>query len=125
MNDILFWLYFTNTVILISHEIDSAYWQEWELFKLPGGIQLFVLLHIPMISIILYGLILVNNQSYFGLFYSLVLSSIGIFAFSIHSYFLIKGNDKFNNFASKLLLLATLLVSIVQLVVTTIKLLNS
>ena len=36
MTDLLVWLYLTNAVLLINHEIDSAYWKEWELFKLPG-----------------------------------------------------------------------------------------
>jgi len=26
MADILFWLYLSNSVLLINHEIDSAYW---------------------------------------------------------------------------------------------------
>ena len=29
--------YFVNSVLLIVHEIDSAYWEEWNLFRLPGG----------------------------------------------------------------------------------------
>ena len=32
-------LYLANTALLIAHEIDSAYWKEWELFHLPGGIR--------------------------------------------------------------------------------------
>jgi hypothetical protein len=34
MSDLIFWLYLTNAVLLINHEIDSAYWKEWEIFKL-------------------------------------------------------------------------------------------
>ena len=30
--DLLFWTYLINAVILINHEIDSAYWQEWKFF---------------------------------------------------------------------------------------------
>lgn len=26
------WLYLANATVLITHEIDSAYWHEWELF---------------------------------------------------------------------------------------------
>jgi len=32
----MFWLYMVNAVLLILHEIDSAYWKEWELFKMRG-----------------------------------------------------------------------------------------
>jgi hypothetical protein len=31
--DLLFWIYLTNAVILINHEIDSAFWQEWKLIN--------------------------------------------------------------------------------------------
>ncbi len=47
-----------NATLLICHEIDSAYWREWELFRIPGGASMFVALHIPLIAIVLWGLIL-------------------------------------------------------------------
>ncbi|MGD0589579.1 MAG: DUF6713 family protein [Bacteroidota bacterium] len=28
-----------NLTLLIIHEIDSTFWKEWNLFRLPGGIQ--------------------------------------------------------------------------------------
>ena len=65
MADFLFQLYLTNSVLLINHEIDSAYWKEWELFRLPGGIAGFLLIHFPLLFLILYGLILVPRHSFF------------------------------------------------------------
>ena len=118
MADFLFWLYLTNSVLLINHEIDSAYWQEWELFKLPGGITGFLLIHFPLLLFIMYGLILVSRHSISGLIFSLILCFGGIFAFSIHTYFLKKGRNEFDKPISKLILIATLIVSIVQLAVT-------
>lgn len=41
MPDLLLWLYLTNAVLLINHEIDSAYWKEWDLFRFPGGLRVF------------------------------------------------------------------------------------
>jgi hypothetical protein len=35
-------LYMINCGLLFAHEIDSAFWQEWVLFGIPGGIQVFV-----------------------------------------------------------------------------------
>ena len=48
MEQILFWLYLANALTLIVHEIDSAYWKEWDLFRLPGGEAGFLLLHFPL-----------------------------------------------------------------------------
>ena len=49
------WLYLLNCALLFSHEIDSAYWQEWDLFGLPGGIQLFLVLNLLLLVVALYG----------------------------------------------------------------------
>jgi hypothetical protein len=118
MVDFLFWLYLSNSVLLINHEIDSAYWKEWELFKLPGGITGFLLIHFPLLFFVLHGLVLVSRHSLSGLIFSLILCFGGIFAFSIHTYFLKKGRNEFDKPISKFILAAILIVSIIQLTVT-------
>lgn len=114
MFELLFWLYLVNAVLLITHEIDSAYWKEWELFKLPGGSTGFVLLHLPLVFLILWGLVLVFQRLFAGLAFSLILSLGGIFAFTIHVIFIKKGRNEFNVPVSLFLLIATILVSLVQ-----------
>lgn len=118
MSDVLFWLYLANSVLIISHEIDSAYWKEWEMLKIPGGITGFLLLHFPLLFVILYGLVLVSAQSAPGLIFSIVLCLGGLTAFSIHSYFLKKGREEFGQPISKMILLSTGFVSTIQLAVT-------
>ncbi len=118
MTHILFWLYLLNTVLLILHEMDSAYWKEWELFRLPGGITGFLLLHFPLYVVGLYGLVLVYQGAWAGLMLSLFISAAGIFAFCIHTYFLRKGRAEFDTATSRLLLVAVLAMSLAQAVVT-------
>lgn len=118
MSDILFWLYMINSILLINHEIDSAYWKEWELFKIPGGITGFLLVHFPLLFFVLFGLVLVSSHSSSGLIFSLILCLSGIFAFVIHTYFLKKGRKEFTKPISKLILALIVLVSVIQLVVT-------
>jgi hypothetical protein len=31
-----------NLTLLITHQIDAAYWHEWEMFALPGGIGILL-----------------------------------------------------------------------------------
>jgi len=50
MMETLLWIYFVYLVFLIIHELDSAYWKEWDLFRLPGGITVFLALHFPLFS---------------------------------------------------------------------------
>lgn len=120
MIEVLFWLYLLNAVLLINHEIDSAYWKEWELFKLPGGLAGFLLLHFPLLFIILYGMAAVAWQRPSALWFSLLLSVGGMFAFGIHTYFLKQGREEFDHPISKFILWATLIVSLCQLALTVI-----
>ncbi len=118
MADVLFWLYLANATLLIVHEIDSAYRQEWQLFRLPGGISFFLVLHLPLVFLMLYGLVQVHQESLAGQIFSLVLSLAGIFAFSIHTFFTYRGHPEFKTPVSVLILIATLGVSVAQLVTT-------
>jgi hypothetical protein len=120
MATVLFWIYLTNAILLINHEIDSAYWQEWKLFGIPGGITTFLLLHLPILFFVLYGLILVYENTGAGLVFSFVLAISGIFAFSIHTYFMQRGRDEFKNTISRLILISTLIISVLQIVITVI-----
>ena len=115
---VLFWLYLTNAILLITHEIDSAFWKEWELFKLPGGIGGFLIMHVPLLFLILYGLVLVSQQSFLGLIVSLILCAGGIFAFCIHTVFIRKGRQEFNTPISRFILNSMLGVSTIQAAVT-------
>jgi hypothetical protein len=114
----LFWVYLLNATLVINHEIDSAYWKEWELFRLPGGLTGFLIVHFPLLFLILYGLVLVDRQTFGGLLLSLVLSVGGMFAFSIHTFFRKQGRQEFNLPVSQFILIATLVVSLVQAVIT-------
>ena len=114
MNELLFWLYISNATLLICHEIDSAYWKEWEMFNLPGGITGFLLIHLPVVFLVLLGLIKVHSGLYSGYIYSLVLAASGMFAFIIHMVFMMKGRNEFKSPMSLFILISTFVVSIVQ-----------
>ena len=118
MHDVLFWLYMVNAILLINHEIESAYWKEWRLFRLPGGVTLFLLIHFPLLFIILYGLVELSRESTAGYVFSLITAIAGIFAFCIHTYFIRKGREEFRLPISLFILIMLLLVSMVQAGVT-------
>jgi hypothetical protein len=118
MGEILFWVYLINAVLLINHEIDSAYWKEWDLFRLPGGITGFLIIHFPVLFLLLYGLVLVYQGTSAGLIISLIVSLSGLFAFTIHTYFVKRGRNEFTTQISQLILIATLILSLIQLAMT-------
>ena len=114
----MFWLYMVNAVLLILHEIDSAYWKEWELFKMRGGITGFLLIHIPLLFAIIFGVTTIEKWPIVGIVFSFILSAGGLFAFTIHTIFIKKGREEFTTKISITILVATLLVSIAQVTVT-------
>jgi hypothetical protein len=118
MAEHLFWIYLVNAVLIVNHEIDSAYWREWELFRLQGGITGFLVVHFPILFLIFYGMIEVFKNTFVGLLFSLLLSLAGFFAFVIHIFFIRKGRREFNTPVSIFILSATLIVSVIQFVVT-------
>jgi hypothetical protein len=110
----LIWIYALNATLLVVHEIDSAYWKEWELFHLPGGIGFFLILHLVLVFVILLGIVGVSRNNLAGLTLSLVLSLAGISAFAIHRWFIRRGHQQFKTPVSQGILTALLAVSIVQ-----------
>ena len=114
MLKLLFWTYLLNAVLLISHEIDSAYWEEWKLFKLPGGIDLFLILHFPLLFLLLFGLVQVHHGYLCGYILSVFFGVVGIGAFIIHMTFIAKGRPEFKKPVSLGILIMMLPVSFVQ-----------
>jgi hypothetical protein len=107
-----------NTLALICHEIDSAYWQEWKLFHLAGGESGFLLMHIPLLVPVIYVLVLVDRGVISGLILSLILCGAGIFAFLMHIYLIRREHPEFKTPVSQGILWTTILLSLVQLSVT-------
>ena len=109
-------LYIIVFTLLIVHEIDSAFWKEWELFHLPGGIQLFDVIHIVLLPIFIigYGVLVSNTDK--GIKFSLFLGALGMVAFVIHSIFMSIGFDQFKIPVSILIIALLGITSVYQLV---------
>jgi len=118
MADILTWTYLVNSVLLIDHEIDSAYWKEWDLLKLPGGIAGFLAMHVPLVFAILLGLIMVYQHSFAGLIFSLVLSFAGMLAFLLHLFYIRRGRTEFKTPISLSILSVMMVTSLFQAAIT-------
>jgi hypothetical protein len=113
----LVWLYLANAAVLITHEIDSAFWHEWELLHLPGGIQGFLLLNLLLVLIILYGLRAVILQTPGSLALAWLLTAGGLIAAALHGFFLWIGDPSFRNPTSIGLLALTFALSLTMAVV--------
>lgn len=115
---VLLWIYFINLIFVINHEMDSAYWHEWKLFKIPGDITFFLIIHFPLWFVALYGLLEVYQQTFTGLIISLFMGIVGVAAFFIHGYFLKKGHEEFKTPISLFILISAFVLSLVQLIIS-------
>ena len=108
-------LFLLNATVLITHQIDAAYWHEWELFHIPGGNQLNLLLNLPIIALVLYaqGRVAMNTKA--SVFYYKLIACLGFLTVAIHGAFFIAGNEAFIQPVSIALLTATSLFSSAQL----------
>jgi hypothetical protein len=107
-------LYLLNTALLFTHEIDSAFWKEWDLFGIPGGIQVFLILNFLLLLVVLYGFQQVILKTKTARAFSLSLATVGVFAFGIHTFFIATGHPEFTLPVSLAILGATLIVSLAQ-----------
>jgi hypothetical protein len=114
VNPALTCLYFANAIVLLLHEMDSAYWEEWRLFGLPGGEPGFLGMHIPLTIVLLLGLVGPVQGTRLGLLISLFIGLAGLFAFGIHTYQRKQGVKAFESLSSRAVLWATLLLSLPQ-----------
>ena len=107
-------LYLANTALLVAHEIDSAYWKEWELFHLPGGIQLFVVLNLLLVLGFLWGIPVIVLGRPGSRVFQWLLVATGFLAPILHGVFLAGGDFRFRNGVSLSVLGAMALVSTAQ-----------
>jgi len=111
-------VYVLNANLLLCHEIDAAYQQEWKLYRLPGGPDGFVALHIVLIGFVLWGLILVERGSDSWRWFSLLLGLAGVGGGMVHAAFLVAGSELVSTLFSMGLIVAFIVTSILQVVVT-------
>jgi hypothetical protein len=107
-------LYLLNLALLITHEIDSAFWKEWNLFGLPGGIQGFLVVNFLLMLVALEGFRSMVSGERSGHYFALLLAGSGIFAFGIHTYFILQGHPEFTLLISVVTLIMIFFLSLIQ-----------
>ena len=104
--------YFVTMLALILHQIDAAYWQEWEMFFLPGGVQGFLLFNILAIPVLLVGYRSVLLGTVNAVFFAKVCAGLGLITFLIHAGFGLAGYHQFHLPASISILILCLVSSV-------------
>lgn len=103
--------YILNATLLILHEIESAYEKEWEILKLPGKLTGFIILHIPILFLMFYGLLEIEKQTQIDNVIGIILGIGGIIPFLVHKIFF-KRKDHFQSVISNIIIYFNILVGI-------------
>ena len=109
--------YILNATLLLLHEIESAYEKEWEILKIPGRITFFLILHIPIILILFYGLLEIEKLSPLGLWLGVITGIGGVIPFLVHKIF-VKRNERFNSPISNIIIYLNIITGIVTIVLS-------
>lgn len=109
--------YILNAMLLLLHEIESAYEKEWEILKIPGEITVFLILHVPIILLLFYGLLEIEKQSPQGLRLGIIMGIAGVIPFLVHKIF-VKRKDHFNLLISNIIIYANIATGIVTIILS-------
>jgi hypothetical protein len=109
------WLYVANLALLATHQADAAYWHEWDVFGVPGGLPFFLLFNVAAVALLGTGLVRVAEGSSSARGFAIVCAGVGLFTGALHAIFLGLDRTAFWAPESLGLLIAVLLTSIAQL----------
>ncbi len=96
-------IYIINATLLILHEIEAAYEKEWEILNLPVKITGFIIMHIPILVVLFYGLVEIERQTILGFIIGLIAGIGGLLPFVVHKI-IVKREGHFNKLISNILI---------------------
>ena len=111
----LIFLYILNATLLLLHEIESAYEKEWKILKLPGKITGFILLHIPILFILFYGLFAIIQYPQAKPIIPIITGAAGFIPFVVHKL-IVRKKDHFNKPISNILIFGNIISGILLIV---------
>ena len=108
-------LYVGNLAMLATHQADAAYWREWEVFGVPGGLPFFLLFNVGAVVVLALGLVRVAQGAPSARRAAVLCAALGLFTFALHAVFLWLDRAAFWTPPSIGVLLGVLALSIAQL----------
>jgi hypothetical protein len=107
-----------NLAFLITHQVDAAFWHEWDMFGIPGGIQFFDLFNLVAFAVLLACFVTVIQRRRSGYWGSIVILSTSAVVLPIHAGFALAGFTEFHLPVSMLAIAGTFALSVWQLLLT-------
>ena len=109
-------IYILNASLLLMHEIESAYVKEWEILRLPGGITGFLLLHIPIVSVLFWGAAIIEKQTTTVAIIALIAGAGGLIPIIIHKI-IVKRKGYFESLISNIIIISNAITGILTAII--------
>jgi len=108
-------LYVANLALLATHQADAAYWHEWDVFGVPGGLPFFLLFNVAAVALLGVGLVRVAEGAPSARGFAILCALVGLFTCALHGVFLRLDRTAFWTPESIALFVAIAATSIAQL----------
>jgi len=108
-------LYVANLALLTTHQADAAYWHEWDVFGVPGGISFFLAFNLGAVALVAAGLVQVAKGAPSARRAAVSCAALGLVTVALHAVFLWLDRTAFWTPSSIGVLLGVFVLSIAQL----------
>jgi hypothetical protein len=108
-------LYVANLALLTTHQADAAYWHEWDVFGVPGGISFFLAFNLGAVALVAAGLVRVAEGAPSARRAAVLCAALGLVTVALHAVFLWLDRTAFWTPSSIGVLLGVFVLSIAQL----------
>jgi hypothetical protein len=108
-------LYVGNLALLATHQADAAFWHEWDVFGVPGGLPVFLAFNLGAVALVAAGLVRVAEGAPSARRAALLCAALGLLTVALHLVFLWMDRTAFWTPSSIGVLLGVLVLSIAQL----------
>lgn len=88
--------YLVTLLALILHQIDAAFWNEWDMFQVPGGVQGFLVFNLAAVGSLLHGYRQVALAKPSARAYALLCGAVGVGTAALHAAFAAAGRHEFH-----------------------------
>lgn len=78
-----------NLALLATHQVDAAFWHEWDVFGVPGGIHFFLMFNVIAVVALAFGLVTIAAQRRGAALAARLSAGTGLLTVAIHAVFLV------------------------------------
>ena len=111
-------LFAVQIALLATHQVDAAFWHEWDVFGVPGGIPFFLAFHFGAMLVLLASFAAVASGHRQQRAFTLGAAATGGLTAALHAIFLARDRIAFWTLPSLAVLGAIVVVAVAQVATT-------